>query len=1381
MSYNNNNTSTNNNNNRNTYQSSSNRGGSSSTNNMNQQSIPPPSANIPPPRQVTMPYYPPPSIQPPQQQPQQYNSRPQNQQPQNQQQQQFNNQPPPPQNQQQQYYYSQSIPAPSPDPMLTTPDRQGTSLLVKQPSVPFQQQQPQSNNSYMTPTTTTTSSSNSAAVGGRFIPPPPPSYGNNYNYNNNNPNMYNNNTNNSNNNFSIDGDPSSSLVVPPPSQPPSSYDSAATMTTSSSMDPFALPQTITDNNNDPSTNYSEQQQFLDQQQQQPPPQQQQQPPLPNSNTNTTNATKPSSLFSSTTKSICQVCDLFLSFRHLRFMEILSGLLCGILMSAFSAAFSSAIFDEVDLDQYIGIGYGVQSMGLVVSGALHCIFAQVGGTMVSPDINPTIFLASMSQIILSQSPMNGTSGDPMYPDTVVATILASIILATVGLGIIMYLLGSMGLTRVLQMLPFPVLAGFMASVGYTICDKAFMLSLPPDIWKSGPFGTNAEVLDWWRLVCPAVLFGFALLLHMRSTKSSAFGGHHDHHDNSSSSSSSRLSALIMPTLLLLPLGIFFIVILGVSSGKADLLASARKEKWLIQRIVLSEQPSAQFQMSYGAAYLVDWAAVQSTVPTMFLLWVVTSLDALLKLAGLRRFLQVSEMNIDHEMMLAGKSIFLSGFLVGAPSYAQPPLTQINTSIIRDYDSRRASFIAIALNFALYMSGFQIANYLPRFWLSGILFASGMNFLLENLWDSRHKMNRVEYAIIWLIVLVNAISSLGWSILTGVVMSGWIFALAYGRQGSVKRVLVGSTTHSVRFRSPSEKLRLNHLGKKILVLELQKFIFFGSAAWIRELVLSFAMEQKKSLGKHSRAKYYIIDWADVEDMDYTAVNILLETMNELQKLGDDENSAIDPRIISTTATSTGSVSDYISIIFTGLKPALTKKLLDTDVITKLYAVRWRASVMEGMEHTIPLNERRTFSTLDIGLEWAEDRILERAAVVRSRWGISIESFRTLHHQALVYAKNEEEENVFGSRLGGKVFPYQKILTLKQGDVVHREDDVDESAYIIQRGKIDTWVTGSRVAALGRGNLLNEAILYDSTHTCQTTAVVTSEVAEIFAISRTAMEQLELDDAFTAAELHRFFAKYATLLREQIEDSLSSVDYLMLATVTLEGKRLKKSDLKRYQHHHNMIKPSVDGGGANSSSTSTGMGEEEEQHHSLQVEHDPSTTPAASAATTSSSSMEIDLITIEPKTIGCCGRCCLCCRRTFRTPIEFVRGSLILAGFVTEEEQAFSLLDSGVMSSSLHVGAIIAQMIHSKALKVGRVSLDEWCDRYDRLNQDVENDWYRLSRGASLITSADVCRVLQVPRAIADEMIWEADVDSTGGVSLLDLVEALATVASSELISR
>jgi SulP family sulfate permease len=262
-----------------------------------------------------------------------------------------------------------------------------------------------------------------------------------------------------------------------------------------------------------------------------------------------------------------------------------------------------------------------------------------------------------------------------------------------------------------------------------------------------------------------------------------------------------------------------------------------------------------------------------------------------------------------------------------------------------------------------------TYLPRFWLSGMLFFAGIGLLVENVLDSRHKVSRKEWTAIWVIVIINAAASLAWSVLAGVVLSGLIFAIAYGRGGAIKLIMSGATFKSSVIRSSDDDRRLEHLGNKVLIIVLHRYLFFGSVASVTELVEGFLKEQ----GSRRRADgvcYFVFDWAGVEDVDATAVSAFAE-------------------VVAKLLNAAGGAHEATRILFTSLQPGLRKKLAADGVVQSLHAPQYTLmavaseSSMDDDTLQMPVRERRVFDSLDFGMEWVENRLLEHAALVRKQW--------------------------------------------------------------------------------------------------------------------------------------------------------------------------------------------------------------------------------------------------------------------------------------------------------------------------------------------------------------------------------------------------------------
>lgn len=75
--------------------------------------------------------------------------------------------------------------------------------------------------------------------------------------------------------------------------------------------------------------------------------------------------------------------------------------------------------------------------------------------------------------------------------------------------------------------------------------------------------------------------------------------------------------------------------------------------------------------------------------------------------------------------------------------------------------------------------------------------------------------LEYCGIWVMVAITALTELQYSVLCGLVMALIIFVYKYGKKGAVKAILTGAEYQSCVVRNHRDQIRLQHLGKKLLV--------------------------------------------------------------------------------------------------------------------------------------------------------------------------------------------------------------------------------------------------------------------------------------------------------------------------------------------------------------------------------------------------------------------------------------------------------------------------------------------------------------------------------------------------------------------------------------
>jgi anti-anti-sigma factor len=127
---------------------------------------------------------------------------------------------------------------------------------------------------------------------------------------------------------------------------------------------------------------------------------------------------------------------------------------------------------------------------------------------------------------------------------------------------------------------------------------------------------------------------------------------------------------------------------------------------------------------------------------------------------------------------------------------------------------------------------------------------------------------------LAVAVTAIAGdIAIAVLIGVGVAVVLFVLRMSRS-IVRREQYGDETRSRRARDPAESALLDAHGRRIVLLELEGPVFFGSAESLAERV---------DAALASGVRYVVLDFRRVNDLDSTGARILLQTHERLKAQG------------------------------------------------------------------------------------------------------------------------------------------------------------------------------------------------------------------------------------------------------------------------------------------------------------------------------------------------------------------------------------------------------------------------------------------------------------------------------------------------------------------
>src|SRR6202041_3090019 len=140
------------------------------------------------------------------------------------------------------------------------------------------------------------------------------------------------------------------------------------------------------------------------------------------------------------------------------------------------------------------------------------------------------------------------------------------------------------------------------------------------------------------------------------------------------------------------------------------------------------------------------------------------------------------------------------------------------------------------------------------LGGLLIYLGADLLHRWIVESRRRLSIVEYLSLLAIIVIIV----RWGFIAGVVIGCATFALSAARIDSIKFSFDGSEYRSSLDRSRDEQAVLSAHGGKILGMNLQSYLFFGSANRLFQHV-------KALLDRHPECRFLLFDFKLVTGID------------------------------------------------------------------------------------------------------------------------------------------------------------------------------------------------------------------------------------------------------------------------------------------------------------------------------------------------------------------------------------------------------------------------------------------------------------------------------------------------------------------------------------
>lgn len=516
-------------------------------------------------------------------------------------------------------------------------------------------------------------------------------------------------------------------------------------------------------------------------------------------------------------------------------DVLGGTAASILTVTFGLSYSLLIFAG-PLAPYLN--YGVAAT-FITSAVLACVLA-AGSSLPFAIGAPETSTAAMTGILTSSLVERMTMANPAAP--VLGPVLITLGLASLATGIVLCSFGMTRMGRAIRYVPYPVVGGFLGATGCLILLGAVRVITGQRL-QLATLGLFANRMTLYEIGAACAM---ALILYLTWHRSrSPFG---------------------LPLILIVGTFAAHIAfwLAGISSGEAQALG------WTFQ-----PPPPGAFMWPWNVSELrhYPWYALPQLSGDLVAVVFVTASSTLFNTTAVEVAAH-REANLERELNVTGIANMLSGLVGGYTGCMSISRSVLNFNA--GGTGRLSGLTSAAISASMLVFAPALLGYMPKFVLGGLLIYLGADTVHKWTVQSRRRLSLLEYLSLLAIILIILQWGFISGILIGVVIGCTTFALTASRIESVKFGFDGTEYRSSLDRSRDEQAVLAAHGGEIQGLNLQSYLFFGSANRLYQHV-------KALLQRHPECRYLIFDFKLVTGIDSSAVYSFAQIKRGAQERG------------------------------------------------------------------------------------------------------------------------------------------------------------------------------------------------------------------------------------------------------------------------------------------------------------------------------------------------------------------------------------------------------------------------------------------------------------------------------------------------------------------
>ena len=522
-------------------------------------------------------------------------------------------------------------------------------------------------------------------------------------------------------------------------------------------------------------------------------------------------------------------------------NFLAGLVTSLLQLAYAFSFGGLIFDG-SLRPYLAHGVAISLVSAVALGIIVSWKSGFKSAIAGPDTNTATFQAAM---MISLDPLLSE----LPQEQVLSVALSTLLVSGLVTGVVLLLLGSKGMGKFIRYIPFPVVAGFLASTGWLMAKCSLKMVTGKNITLENFHGLLAPEHQLALLL--TVIWAILLWIMTERIK----------------------NPLLLPILMVAAiLSTHTVLGLHIVDG-----LEINQEYLMMPSPANGESLSNFLSLNYLRPNLSGIKLVCGDILSLVAIAIITVLMNTTSI----EIATDSDVDLNHELRVHGIANVTSALVGGYAGNSSVSRSLVNYST--GGRNRLSGYVVAAVVIAVLITKIDIIGLIPKFVLAGLLLQLGTKLIWDWGWQSKSKISRSDWIIV--IILLALTSFIGFipALVFGLVACCITFVI----NASAQNIVIGNYDLSWRksslVRSDEENAVFDKYGAQVKVLVLRGFLFFGSAYSLFMQAKEFVNEQE--------VKLLIIDMTQVSGFDSSAT----AAVSKLKRFIADRN--VEGIIIST----------------------------------------------------------------------------------------------------------------------------------------------------------------------------------------------------------------------------------------------------------------------------------------------------------------------------------------------------------------------------------------------------------------------------------------------------------------------------------------------------